>query len=662
MLGWTILVTRGAAATLEVGGAGPYPTIQDALAVAATGDVIEISPGTYYGPVRLGDVEVELVGMGAPEEVVILPAEGEPAAATVVSNAGAEITLRSLTISGGGQQYALFLRDADVFAEDLVLQGAAPDEAIELSIDNSDATFVNLSLVEPVDHLYQTGGHAEIFFSDVTFENSTFSGATTMDGIGGAIFTYDADLTFRGCTFTDNSAAEGGAVFFESVPSNLVTFEDTIFERNTATSGPGGALFQLDGQLQMTRTTVRDSSATDAGGGIAHLSARVFLFQDGLVEGNRGPLGGGLTLLDGLDASVLRSSFLDNESVGTPESDGGGILVLGLEGSLDIGGNLFCHNKAEAGGGIALTSAPELVASIHHNRFVTNQATIEGGAVSMLVTPVELVQNTIVDTLTLGARGAVFASGGAAVLSRNNAFAYNDGTAAFDEPPASVDGGYNLYFGNDVNLGSPEGQQSSGSWSDVLEDPEFQGYAPDDCASNLQPVPGSPMEDAGDPTVFDDNGTRSDIGAYGGAGAAEVIDLDGDGVIVGDCSPYDPEKTTGSEEVVADGVDQDCDGLDLCYVDGDGDGVGTEQVVTGPIGCADEGLALVTGDCDDANPELAADCNPVEIPDETEPPKNDDPTPDLRPAWFCSTTGAPGLPSLGLLLGLALLVRRRASR
>jgi MYXO-CTERM domain-containing protein len=52
---------------------------------------------------------------------------------------------------------------------------------------------------------------------------------------------------------------------------------------------------------------------------------------------------------------------------------------------------------------------------------------------------------------------------------------------------------------------------------------------------------------------------------------------------------------------VGDGIDQDCDSVDLCYVDADDDGFGTSATQNGrSLSCeADVGLAAVTGDCDD---------------------------------------------------------------
>ncbi|MEO0603619.1 MAG: putative metal-binding motif-containing protein, partial [Myxococcota bacterium] len=63
----------------------------------------------------------------------------------------------------------------------------------------------------------------------------------------------------------------------------------------------------------------------------------------------------------------------------------------------------------------------------------------------------------------------------------------------------------------------------------------------------------------------------------------------------------------GAREIAGDGVDSDCDGLEACYVDGDGDGWG------GPVGvgldwyCLREGLTTQQGDCDDADPAISPD-------------------------------------------------------
>jgi uncharacterized protein (TIGR03382 family) len=110
----------------------------------------------------------------------------------------------------------------------------------------------------------------------------------------------------------------------------------------------------------------------------------------------------------------------------------------------------------------------------------------------------------------------------------------------------------------------------------------------------------------------------------------------GDGIVgasvpAGDCDDGDPTVNPEGVEQPADGVDSDCDGLEQCYVDADGDGYRTadgELVDSEALDCRAEGVAdgdAPATDCDDeradVNPaatetvgdEVDADCNGLEL-------------------------------------------------
>ncbi|MBN1336393.1 MAG: FG-GAP repeat protein [Deltaproteobacteria bacterium] len=67
-----------------------------------------------------------------------------------------------------------------------------------------------------------------------------------------------------------------------------------------------------------------------------------------------------------------------------------------------------------------------------------------------------------------------------------------------------------------------------------------------------------------------------------------------------DCDDTLASVHPGAEEVVADGVDQDCSGGDACYVDGDGDSYGSAFTVQSEdLDCGDVGESECSSDCDD---------------------------------------------------------------
>ncbi|MCB9761696.1 MAG: protein kinase [Alphaproteobacteria bacterium] len=88
--------------------------------------------------------------------------------------------------------------------------------------------------------------------------------------------------------------------------------------------------------------------------------------------------------------------------------------------------------------------------------------------------------------------------------------------------------------------------------------------------------------------------------------AAFENDRDGDGSPDSeDCAPNDPTRYPDADEIPADGIDQDCDGQETCYLDQDGDGVGGpwKNAVEG-LKCERPGFAWEDEDCNDHDPTM----------------------------------------------------------
>jgi hypothetical protein len=117
-----------------------------------------------------------------------------------------------------------------------------------------------------------------------------------------------------------------------------------------------------------------------------------------------------------------------------------------------------------------------------------------------------------------------------------------------------------------------------GSWEyfpgdrNMNADPQIVHFEGDDDPKNdqLQLVSGSPLIDMGDPFMEDPDGSRVDIGAFGGPGLIEE-DRDGDGYPSSvDCNDDRARIHPGAEEIDYDGIDQDCTGGEDQDFDDDG--------------------------------------------------------------------------------------------
>jgi predicted outer membrane repeat protein len=412
-------------------------------------------------------------------------------------------------------------------------QGAA------LFLSGLDAVLTDTTLTSNVSEFYYGGAIAADEGSQLTVRGGAFTSNTGALG-GGAIWLLDdAGLSATGSTFTGNAGGFGGAI---GAASGDVVLSGSAFDSNRSTYG--GAVSwrstSATASLEVTDCTFTGDAAGDRGGAIEATGGEVVLTRNRFL-GTFGNWYGGAVYASGLRALVAtRNVFCGGRS----RAYGGAVYTDGI-GKADLDGshtwtnNVFVDNSSfEIGGAVYHTTNYAMA----NNTFLDNSSA-RGGAVYVTGDGLKFVNNVV--AWTVEGDGVVATSATTLAYS-----AFSTNTAA-DVTGASKGVGV------------------------ITADPALTAYLRDgDCTNDrLWPRAGSPLIDAGDPTILDPDGSRSDIGAYGGPGAdlRYFTDADADGVhALDDCDDDDPGAFPGAPEVPYDGVDQDCDGADVCDVDGDG--------------------------------------------------------------------------------------------
>ena len=186
------------------------------------------------------------------------------------------------------------------------------------------------------------------------------------------------------------------------------------------------------------------------------------------------------------------------------------------------------------------------------------------------------------------------------------------GQASPQSPPAASGGPGDGTPAGVSGAATAEPQPGSMGPVDCYVDQDKDGYG-------AEAVPGSPVQTCTGEGVSVEGGDCDDGAATVNPGATEIcdgldndcdgapgadeVDLDGDGDPgCNDCDDHDRKRSHLVREIAADGVDQDCDNRDRCYLDGDADGFGGARMGAPPgLSCAVPGFSAITGDCDDSN-------------------------------------------------------------
>ena len=200
------VATPARADTLNV--PGDEATIQGAIDLASSGDVILVAPGTYVETIDLLGKQLVIEGTGG-AELTIIDAAGGDSAVTAGSAEPAGTRLIGFTLRGGTGQV---VEVDDGLGGTVLMRGGGGAYA-------------------------GIGAHLELT-ACIIAENTL---AAAQFARGGGVLANEATVAFTDCTFTANSA-QTGAAFSDAGNFTPVTMSDCVISGNTATTSGGSAL------------------------------------------------------------------------------------------------------------------------------------------------------------------------------------------------------------------------------------------------------------------------------------------------------------------------------------------------------------------------------------------------------------------------------------
>lgn len=282
---------------------------------------------------------------------------------------------------------------------------------------------LNGSSVDQLILIKSTSGEAV----DVTIQNGTLDGGKS-EGRGdeyvrgGAIYStagLSSTLTLKNCTFTNNAAGIGSALWTDrslymencTVDSN-VGAPGTNYSSAVAVVGPTtseGADAPKVPSVTITGCTFEDNGRDDPsalGGALYMLGVDKAQVSDSFFTNNQGGTGGAVYC-----SNSNSSTYTNVEFTGVSGSGGGGVYTDNTK-NLSFDGCTFTNNTAGGmGGAISHQSGPAVIAD---STFTGNSATVMGGAILVadtftMDTTLEL-KNCAIEDSTGGYGGAVYAN------------------------------------------------------------------------------------------------------------------------------------------------------------------------------------------------------------------------------------------------------------
>lgn len=349
---WTITVTLGelvryVATTGDDSNEGtensPWKTIQHALGTIPASGTIIVDDGTYSESITfdLCNKIITLKSVNGANSTII---KGDDGSATVTCNQTLDGTLIegfTITHEQGSKK--------TIGEEGSKGRGIWTANGACLSVDEC---IISANTIISDDENGAGAGLYSTINAMLTITNSIISGNTAVNG--GGLYNCGGTVTLINSTISNNSASSGGGIYnvppggrlilINTTVSNnstvsgvgggifnlcVTTITDAIISGNTAIAG-GGGIFNPDGILSITGTTISDNtSSSSSGGGIFSANSALSISGSTISGNSTGDIGGGIFLgseddikIGGINVADIShfNDFSNNYQIGSDPS------------------------------------------------------------------------------------------------------------------------------------------------------------------------------------------------------------------------------------------------------------------------------------------------------------------------------------------------------
>lgn len=481
-----------------------FPTIQQAISAAVSGDVILVAPGIYTE-------NINFLGKSI----------------TVMSKKGARKTVID------GKQLGPVVSFTSGEGTSAVLQG--------FTIRNGLGTGAGLA-----NH---AGGGIRITGASPTVMNCIITHNHGGEGVG--IYILDGSPTIQGNTISENipdgsGDHGGGGIFVQSsgqlAPQAPISAPNIV--GNTITGNlhfQGGGIESTGSDPIIIGNTISDNQAS-FGPGIDVEGGSV-LIQNNIIDGNTintsgsGGFGAGIALHEGARGQILDNKITNNAAA--REAFGAGVCGFGC-GDITIMNNTVIGNRSDREGGGIEVDTTLGTAVIAQNLIVGNMANMRdaglqgggGGGIFLSIRAAVIINNTVAGNQAMGG-SAIYAVFIDQFLMENNILIGkgSDSTlycSGFSTPinPSVVR--FNDVFSAAGSLYAGQLSDQTGVNGNISGDPGFM----DPANGDYHLAKGSPCVDAGDDSAMD-------LPAIDLDGKPRIHDGNGDGIAHVDLGAYE---------------------------------------------------------------------------------------------------------------------------